>query len=243
MVHEAMLQLGLDLILVDAGSAELHGTHMGLTGNIGGGLHDFQLTRTLVQSHVVQQMVQRQKLLRRLGTETRLAANQVDPVGQPTVKVGIGAHGVVDTLPPFNQPRQDVVDIIDRERIIGTVFDNSAFLPSAIAIPQLAFLVAFAAEQHVLAVLTPGHQHGHRLRFGKTGQVLKITVLAIIVFNITITDKDLRRRQNGDAVGFHLTHQRLAAARIFGLGDSHAYLFNAEQRGAYPVSGRRSGTR
>ncbi len=224
MVHEAVLQLGFELILVATRTAELHGPHMGLGRDIGRRLHDLLLAGALVQTHVVQQVIQRDKLLRRLRAQARLAANQVDPVGQPAIKFGVGTHGVIDALAAFNQPGQNIVDITDGERVIGAVLDDRALLPGTIAVPQFALLVLLAAEQHIFAVLAAGNQNSHGLRLREAGEILKIAVLAVVVLDITVTDKHLGRRQHGNAVGFHLVHQRLATAGIFLLADSHLHL-------------------
>jgi hypothetical protein len=69
-------------------------------------------------------------------------------------------------------------------------------------------------------VLTPRNQGKHGLGLGKSAQILKIAVLAIHMLDITVTEKLRRGGQNGDAVGFHLGHQRLAPTGILRVGNS-----------------------
>jgi hypothetical protein len=204
MTHEYVLKLSLELILVLAWAAALHRAQVGLCRDIRCSLHDLDFCGALVEPHVMEQMVQGHEFVRRLGAQTSLAADGLDPVGQPQIEFLIGAHCIVDTLSSLDQPRQDVIDIIDREGIGRTVFADGAFLSSPIAVPQLALGILFAAEQHVLSVFPAGNQNGDRLRLREAGQILKVTVLTVVVFDIAVANIYGRRRQYGDAVGLHL---------------------------------------
>ena len=224
MAHEGVLQLRFQLILVSARAAYLHRANMRLGGNLRCRLHDLNFGSALVQAHIVQQVVERDEFVRRRGAEPRLAANHVDPVGQAPIEILIGAHCVINALAPLDQARQNVIDIGNREGIIGAIFTDGALLAGTIAIPELPLLVLFTAKKHIFAVLAPGDQHRHRFRLRKAGQVLKVTVLPIGVFNITIAHIHLRRWQHSNAVGLHLRHQCLAPTGVFLPGNMHAYL-------------------
>ncbi|MCY1185196.1 hypothetical protein D9M73_259550 [compost metagenome] len=69
-------------------------------------------------------------------------------------------------------------------------------------------------------MLAAGDQGHHRFRLGEAGEVLKVAVLAVDVLDIAVADVHRRGRQDGDAVGHHLLHQRLAPTGIFRLGDA-----------------------
>ena len=43
---------------------------------------------------------------------------RLDPLRNAVVKIGVGAHRVVDTIPGFEDAWQDVVYVVDRERIV-----------------------------------------------------------------------------------------------------------------------------
>ncbi|MCY1530646.1 hypothetical protein D9M68_658420 [compost metagenome] len=165
-------------------------------------------------------MVEGDELVRRLGALARLGADHVDPLHQVLVEFLVGADRVVDPLAALDQAGEDVVDVADREGIVGAVVADRAVLAGAQAVPQLALGIALAAEQHVLAMLTTRNQRDHRLRLGKPGEVLEVAVLAVYMLDIAVADVHRRRRQDGDAVGFHLRHQRLAPTGVFRLGDA-----------------------
>src|SRR3546814_2395893 len=67
-------------------------------------------------------------------------------------------------------------DVLDRVGVVHAVAVDGALRAGARPVPGLARRVAVAAEQQVLAVLAPGHQHQYRLGFGKTGQVQQVGV-------------------------------------------------------------------
>ena len=217
---ELVIQLGFQAVLIQSGAAGLHGAYVGTGGNVGSGLHHLHFRRRLVQAHVMQQVVEGDKLIRWLRTLARLGADHVDPLHQMTVEFLMDAEGVIDPLAAFDQARQNLVDVADREGIIGAELADGAILTGTQAIPQLALGVALAAEQHVLAMLTTGDQGQHRFRLGEAGEVLEITVLAVDMFHITVADIHRRGRQNGNAVGLHLRHQRLAPTGIFRFRDA-----------------------
>src|SRR5690606_19174277 len=231
--HEGMLQLGLQLVLVHPRAAHLHGADVGFGGDIPGRLHDADFRRALVQAHVVQQVVQRHELLRRLGAHARLAADGVDPPSQAHIEFLVGAHGVIDPLSTLDQPRQNVIHVGNRKGIIGAVLSDRAVLAGAVAVPQLAFRILLPTEQHVLAMLAVRNQHCYRFRLGEAGQVLEIAVLAVGVFRVAVTDMDRGGWQDGDTVGFHLRHQRLAAAGIFLLADIHGLFSQCSDAGGW----------
>src|SRR3546814_9262191 len=55
-------------------------------------------------------------------------------------------------------------DVLDRVGVVHAVAVDGALRAGARPVPGLARRVAVAAEQQVLAVLAPGHQHQYRLR-------------------------------------------------------------------------------
>ena len=136
------------------------------------------------------------------------------------VELLITPDTVVDALAAFDQARQDVVDIANGEGIVGAEIADRTVLAGTQAIPQLTFRIALTAEHHVFAMATAGNQHQHRFRLGKAAEVLEVAVLAVDMLDITVADVHRRRRQDGDAVGFHLRHQRLAPPGVFRLGDA-----------------------
>ncbi len=217
---ELVIQFGFQVVLEQAGTAGLHGTDVRTSGNLRRMLHHLHLVARLEQAHVVQQMIERDEFAGRLCALARLAADGLDPFHQPMIEGFVGADGVVDPIAALDQAREDVVDITDGKGVVGTVFTYRAVLPGPQAVPELALGIALAAEQHVLAMLAPGNQRDHRFRLGEAGEVLEVAVLAVDMLDIAVADVHRRRRQNGDAVGFHLLHQRLASTGVFRSGDA-----------------------
>ena len=217
---EFVVQFGFQVIFEQAGATRLHGTDMSARTDLGSFLHHLHFGRRFVQAHVVQQVVEGDEFVWRHSALARLGADVVDPLHQPMIELLIAADGVVDALAAFDQPRQDVVDIANGEGIVGAKLADRTVLAGTQAIPQLALGITLATEQHIFTVLAPRDQRHHRFRLGKTGEVLEIAVLTVDMLDVTVADIHRRRRQNGDAVGFHLRHQRLAPTGIFGLGDA-----------------------
>lgn len=149
----------------------------------------------------------------------RLGTDHVDPVHHMAIKFRVAAHGRVHPITTFDQTGKNVVDIIDRERVICTEIANGAFLSCTQTVPQLTCRIALATKQNVLAVLTSGYQYDNPFRLRKAAEVLEVTVLAINMLDIAITNSHRSRRQNCNAVGDHLCHQRFAATGVFRLRD------------------------
>ena len=68
----------------------------------------------------MQQMIKYEKFSRRMRSHLYLVSNDFDPVHDLIVELVIFAHRVVHAITPFDQPRQDVIDITDWKRIIDS---------------------------------------------------------------------------------------------------------------------------
>ncbi|MNI30603.1 hypothetical protein D3C73_844560 [compost metagenome] len=216
---ELVIEFGFQAEFMQPGTAGLHGAYVRLSGNPRGFAHHLHFCRRFIQAHVVQQMIQGNEFVRRLGTEVGLGADHVDPLHQVAVEFGVAAHGRIHPVTAFDQARQDVVDIGDGKGVVGAEVANRAFLPGTQAIPQFALGVALAAEQDVFAMHATRHQHQYRLRFREAAEVLEVAVLAVDVLDVAVTNGHRGGGQDGDAVGFHLRHQGLAATAVFRFRD------------------------
>ncbi len=163
----------------------------------------------------MQQVVDGDEFVGHMGAAARLALDLVDPAHQALVEVGIAADGREHLLPSLEQARQNVVDIADGEGIIGTVVLDRALLTGASAVPGLLLRVILAAEQDVLSVVAPRHQHQHRFRLEETAEIEEVAVLAVGVLDIAIADALRCRRQDGDIALADHFHQLVAAALEF----------------------------
>ncbi len=168
----------------------------------------------------MQQVIERDELAGRLRALAGLGADSLDPLHQPVIEGLVGADGVVHPVAALDQAGKNVVDITDGKGIVGAIFGNGPVLPGTQTVPELALGIALATEQHVFTMPATGDQGDHRLRLGETGEVLEVAVLAVDMLDITVADVHRRRRQNGDAVGFHQLHQRLAPTGVFRFRDA-----------------------
>ncbi|MNI58843.1 hypothetical protein D3C73_1139730 [compost metagenome] len=80
-------------------------------------------------------MIQRNEFVRRLGAQARLGADHVDPVHQPAVELGVAAHGAVHPFATFDEARQDLVDVGDRECIVRAKVADGTFLAGTQTVP------------------------------------------------------------------------------------------------------------
>src|SRR5690606_14295290 len=98
-------------------------------GNLRRVLHHLHLAARLVQTHVVQQVVEGDKFIGRLRALANLGTDGLDPLHQAVIKSFVGADGVVDTRTALDQAWQNVVDVADGEGVVRAVFANCTVLP------------------------------------------------------------------------------------------------------------------
>ena len=171
----------------------------------------------------MQQMIQHQELTRRVHTLSGMTANNLDPIHNLLIKLGILAHGVVDPFPAFNQPGQNFIDIGDWKRIVDQQCLPGLLRPHQNTVPEFLVLVFFLAEKYYLPLLAPGNQRQNGIFLGKTGEVEKIAALAILVLGVIIPGLGSCRRQYGDTVWLHMRHEFLAAPLHLTIIAGHNY--------------------
>ena len=159
----------------------------------------------------MQHVIEHDELARRMAALAP-GVECVHPGQHPLIELGGATHRVIDALAALEQPREDVVDIPDRERIVGCVVGHDAVGTCPCPIPGLAFGVALAAEHQELAVLASRNEHGDCLRFRKSREIEKIAVGPIVVQRIAAANTLARRRQHCDAVSSDRLHQVAAAS-------------------------------
>ncbi len=219
-VQELVQQLGLELVLEHAGLAGTHRAHVRRRRDRAGALHHAQFLGALVQAQLVQDVVEVEELAGRMRTGARLGADLVDPAHQLVVELRLLAHRVVEPLAALDQPGQDVVEVADREGVVGAVELAGPLGAGAQAVPVLALAVTLAAEQQELAVTTPGREHEHRLRFVETAEVVEVAVLAEREARVAVADELSRRGHDRDAALAHQRHQLAAPARVVARPDA-----------------------
>ena len=207
MAPEFVHHLGGNFVFAFAGRAGLHGAHMGTRGNARRLAHGLDLAAALEQAHVVQHVVERNHLLRRVAAVARLGAQAIDPADHSLIELRVRAHGVEHLGAVLHESREDFVDIRDREGVIGPVVARGALRPGAPAIPGLTRRIAIADEEYVFTLRAAWHQHGHRLGLGETGQIEEVAVRSIGIFDVVIAQAHRGGGHDGDGVAAHELHQ------------------------------------
>ena len=202
---------GSELVFVHAGLHAAHQLGMGLRRQARGTAHHRHLGAALVQAHLVQVVIQREKLDRPMHAGARARSHLADPIGHALVQRRVGSHRKKNPFTLFEQTGQDVIQVRDRKRIIGAVLRDGALEPRTVTIPKLFCRILFATEQDVLAVRATRHEHHHRLRFGEPGEVIEIAVRPEPVMHIAIAHRFHTGRQYGHAARAHHAHQLAAA--------------------------------
>jgi hypothetical protein len=127
----------------------------------------------------VQEVIERYELARRVPA-LAVGVELLNPGEQALVEL-VAADGVVDAVALLEQPRQDLVDVRDRERVVGAEGVHGAFRSRARPVPKLALRIALAAKEQKLPLLPPGHEHGDGVRLGKAGQIVEVAVRPVVV--------------------------------------------------------------
>ena len=87
MAVELVQQLGHDLEFHAARAAEAHGAHVRAGRDLPGAAHEVDLRAALEQPHVVQHVIERHELLRRVHAAARLRAQRVDPADHALIEL------------------------------------------------------------------------------------------------------------------------------------------------------------
>ena len=172
--------------------------------------------------------------MRRMATMLGQRAQSVDPTDHALIEVPVDPDGVEHPGAVLHETGEDVVDIGDRERIIGAEPAARARRTGTPAIPGLACRITVSHEQQVLALRSPRHQHRDRLRFGETGEVVEVAVLPIGVLDVVVAQMHGRSGDDGDGIAPHLAHQRTSAPGIFLAADRRGRL-SGTRRGGHRI--------
>ena len=192
---------------------------MRLRGDARRGAHRLDLGAALEQPHVVQHVIERDDLERRMAAIARLRAQPVHPAHHALVELRMRAHRVIDLGAVLEQPRQDLVDVGDRKGVIGAEVAHRARGSGAAAVPGFARRIAIAHEQDVFALRTPGHQHRDGFGLREAGEIEEVAVGTVGVFDIVVAQPHRRGRHDGDGVAPHELHQGATAAGEFFAAD------------------------
>jgi hypothetical protein len=123
------------------------------------------------------------------------------------IELRVHAQRVVHAGPLLEQLRQNFIDFIDGMSLIGPVLAARALGSGSAALPRLPGRIPGTDEQHVLPLFAAGHQDCDGIRLAKTGEVVKIAVLAVRILHITVAMAHRSRREDRDALASHHAHE------------------------------------
>ena len=172
---ELVQQLRLDLVLGHTRPADAHGALVSGGAHLRRLRHHADLRLALEQPHLVDEMVQHDEFAQ-AAAESRASTDLRDPPEHALVEPLELTHRVVDPRLVLEQPRQDVVEVADGKRIVGTVPLAHPFEPDPGAVPLLRRGVALPAEHHELALLAPGCERRHCLGLAEPREIVEVAV-------------------------------------------------------------------
>jgi hypothetical protein len=196
-----MHQLGFHLVLVDTRARERHRPPMRVARDGARAPQQRDLVRILDEAHRVERRTDVDDFLRCRDAAARTIANLVQQVGDFAVPVAEQAERRVQRGAVGCHVRQPLAQRADRMRFVEPEDLACGVGAVAKAVPDLAFLVALAAEQHVLVAVRSRVERDHRFGFGESGQIIEIAVVSIREQRVAVA-RDLRSRR----------HERQAAA-------------------------------
>ena len=211
---ELVEQLRLNLVLAHARPAHAHGALVGGGAHPGRLRHRADLRLALEQPQFVHEVVQHDEFAQ-TAAPARATAYLGDPCKHALVELGVVSHRVVHARLVFEQPRQDVVDVVDGKRIVGPVALARPFEPEPGPVPLLRLGIALPAEHHELALLATRCEHRHRFGLAEPRQVVEIAVGTIGEVDVAVPRPDRRGRHDRDAPLLHHVHQAPPAGGEF----------------------------
>ena len=229
MTGESMQKLGVDIRLIQARRAQLHRTLMGFDGDLRRAAHRGEFLPAFINAHVMQHVVEGVYFLGGMESLAGLATKLVQPADQALIEQRSPAQVVIDPFPVVQQVGKPFFHLGEIKSLVHTVLGNGRIQAHHGAIPHLPLRVTTAAKQHALAFLSFWNHHEHCIVLPETGQVQKITVLAIGVIGIVVPNAGRRRQQNDDGVLAGHPHQLSPAPAVFFLLD-HRVLGPASMR-------------
>ena len=145
------------------------------------------------------------------------AADLVQHAGDLAVPCLEQAQRRVQRGPVRRQIGQDPVQLRDRVRLVEAEDLARRIGAIAKAVPDLALLVLFPAEQHVPVTVRAGDERDDGIGLGKAGHIIEIAVVPVRELRVAVARDFGRRRHEGEAASglhAHLLQDRRAAIAI-----------------------------
>ena len=212
LVHE----LRLDLVLVEARATHADRPPVRLHGDPCRAPHRRDLLAALVEAQVVEEVIQRDELVRRVGPGAAVRPEPRYPAHQALIEIRVGAQRVVDAVAGPQDPGQQLLDRADRDRRHPPPYSVTAFAGPARVPSQVSFSRSRSRQNSRYSPFRPARrQYRHGVGLGETGQVVEVAVLAVGVQDVPVTQPGLGCRQDGHRALAHHAHQLPAPAEEF----------------------------
>ena len=209
---EGVQQLGFDLEFVAARAGGAHGAAMGVGGDLRGAAHGGEFRSVLDEAHLVELGAQVAHGVRRGEAAAGLVAHGVKCAEHARVPVVVVAEAGPQQGLVGEVVGQTFFEVADGPRLVEAEGLARGLGAPAVAVPDLAFFVLFAAEEDLLGLLA-GDQHHDGFGFAEGGEVVEVAVVAVGVVGVAVAHALGRGGQDGDAAagGLHALHEAGAA--------------------------------
>ena len=209
----------LDLPLHHAAAGRSHRGLVRLSRDSDRIAHRGEFLRTLEQTRLVDELARIEQRVRS-GAEPRThRLRGAQQFQDACIHALVDTERVVDAIDLIEMAAQDAIEVVEREGVVGAEIGDRTLEAGAAAGPGLTLLVARAHEEDELFRRIRNEQ-GDRFRFGESGQVVEIVVLAVDEFDIARAHGDRRARHDGNGAGSDSVDEALAAVgENCGVGD------------------------
>ena len=207
---EMILEQSFDFVFVHTRSRLVQGRMMGRSGRLDRLTHQVDFLRGFEQAHFVQQVTGINKRDRPAPEARALQPALVHKVQNFCVETFVAAKSVVDFLCGEQVFGQHLVEFINRISGIHAKIFPCALHAKAFPGPGFFVFITRTHKQDEPFLVVVGREQAQGFRFGETGQVVQVVVLAIAILDILGANGSRGRGKNGYPVT-HLFQKRLPA--------------------------------
>ena len=190
-------QLGFDFVFGAARRRRAHRAFVRASRDLRGAAHDIQFVRILDQPHVVEHGAHVGNRGGRGHTIAHLGTHRVKPTQHPRIPRLVAAEVTTQLRLIGQQIRHARIELAYRMAFVEAEYLARLLRTVPKSIPDFALDILVAAKQHTLRLVSRDyHQHG--LGLDKTGQIIKIAVVAVGIMRIAVARAFWRRRDDGN---------------------------------------------
>ena len=175
--------------------------HMRAGGDLARAAHEADFAAALEQAHVVQHVIERHELLRRMHAAARLRAQRVDPADHALIELLVQAHGVEHARATSRAARAGSRRYRRSEKHRRRRSARPRRPARRACRPRSrARGCARARTAHIRPASRPGISTATASGSLKAGQVIEVAVLAVVVLDVVVALAHRGRRHDGDGV-------------------------------------------